>query len=73
MAAFRVNCELRRGERLEQRLPSFWTVHCIRRDDGWKINRIVRGDIGVEAFGASRSALDYVRRRCAEGAARLGR
>lgn len=73
VAQFRVNCELRRDGKLEQRLPSFWTVHCTRQADGWKIHRISQGDLGVEAFGARMSALDYVRGVCGRAGPNLER
>lgn len=58
---FRVSCELGddRG-RFGGRQPSFWTVHCARTADGWRISQIVSGKLGIEGFGHDLDIIPYL-------------
>lgn len=44
--SFRAFCDWREGDRAESGVLSFWKLAFVRRDDGWKLSRIVEGKVG---------------------------
>lgn len=44
-AFFWATCDWRSGSQSGQGLRSAWKVECARREDGWKLTRITRGEV----------------------------
>jgi len=70
---FRVSCDIRRGQGLGGRRPNFWTLHCVRRSEVWKIDHIVSGKLGVEDLGNPLDLMPFVMSLCSRVEARLDR
>ncbi len=50
--AFRAFCDLRSDNNFQPNVISHWRVHCVRKDNKWKLDRIVSAKIGpIEANG----------------------
>lgn len=45
-ASFRAICDWRAGNQVQRSVLSFWALEFARRDDGWKLIRIVSAKIG---------------------------
>jgi len=44
--SFRAHCDCRSDNHVQYKVPSFWTLNCIRRPDGWKLLRIPKARCG---------------------------
>lgn len=44
--AFHASCDWRSGDKVEYNILSAWELQCVRRPDGWKLQRIVSAKIG---------------------------
>ncbi len=61
VVTFRVTCDLREGEGRAQRTPNYWTIGCVRRPEGWKMNAILDAKIGVEGFADGIDVIPYLK------------
>ncbi len=44
--SFRATCDWRSRDRVGYKIWSSWKLRCVRRADGWKVLRIVKGKVG---------------------------
>jgi hypothetical protein len=59
--SFRVTCDIQQGQASEWRMPSFWTVGCVKGPEGWKLRQISKAQMGIEGFASSLDILPYLR------------
>ena len=62
---FSVTCDLSDRSGLQGRRPSFWELHCVHRPEGWKLDHVVSGNLGLEGIGPAVNVINRLERWCA--------